>query len=352
MNNKKLQNALNNIDQKIIEDAVTYKKDRPPVVSTLIVTLAVLSVAALPVSLLVTPLFIRSPGSGSDTRAESEYAHISDTEPVTDEITAAETYYYTDTDPGTDPMIIEVTNEPEDSEIITTEYKTAETTAEPKDTETAPNDITEPENTPEIVTETVPEQTEISADTIPEETEISTDIITEETEPVTDTEPETEAVSETDVVTEPLPELTDEGQPARHLIIKADKVKSSPSDTVQVGIRLIDNTAVSSIKLSLTFDNRLTLTGAKYDIFDPEDDTAQIFYPEDLNAQPVTLNWVSSGDEVRGDCTYATLTFKVSDDAQGDLFVNIKAKRDDIYDINLENVPYETVNGYVRVQKA
>ena len=64
------------------------------------------------------------------------------------------------------------------------------------------------------------------------------------------------------------------------------------------------------------------------------------------------LNWLTATGEVKGDAVYATVTFKVADDAEPGTVLPITATvdPDDVYDINVENVAFALADGGVTVR--
>ncbi len=154
---------------------------------------------------------------------------------------------------------------------------------------------------------------------------------------------------------------------ADKLTIKIDTVEAKPGDTVDVKIDLVNNATVSSVCLTVSWPKGLTLTNANYDIYNPKDKSAMVNEPdevdEDYNAvwtgvtSPFVFNWVSGKSEVKDDCTFVTLTFKVADDAEGELAVTAEAKNglgnnDYPFDKDGNTIPFEIVNGAVKTPEA
>lgn len=154
---------------------------------------------------------------------------------------------------------------------------------------------------------------------------------------------------------------------ADKLTIKVDTVEAKPGDTVDVKIDLVNNVTVSSVCLTVSWPKGLTLTNANYDIYNPKDKSAMVNEPdevdEDYNAvwtgvtSPFVFNWVSGKSEVKDDCTFVTLTFKVADDAAGELAVTAEAKNglgnnDYPFDKDGNTIPFEIVNGAVKTPEA
>ena len=118
-------------------------------------------------------------------------------------------------------------------------------------------------------------------------------------------------------------------------------------ETIQVTVSLENNPGLASAILNVSFDTSiLTLQSVEYN-------TAmggQTVYPQNMNS-PVTLYWVSPFADMSEDCVFATLTFKVSENAkEGDnTKVNISYDADNVYNLAEENVALNVKPGTVTV---
>ena len=134
-------------------------------------------------------------------------------------------------------------------------------------------------------------------------------------------------------------------------------------DEVELKIKLINNVAISSVKIQLKYDPKLSLVTeinkkgkvvpkVVFDIYDPDDYSASKSCVFDEESRLISLNWVSAEDEVRGDTTYATITFKVADNARTGEFLPVIVDfidEENIFDINQQNVDFVVINGGVDV---
>ena len=117
--------------------------------------------------------------------------------------------------------------------------------------------------------------------------------------------------------------------------------------SAEVRIVILDNPGIAGAKFSITFDDRLTLIGAKEGTaFAELDYTA----PASM-ASPCPFNWDSLDAESSLDGTVLTLTFSVSESVEvGDeLEIGISYVYGDIYDAKLNSLQIVTVNGTLTV---
>ena len=131
-----------------------------------------------------------------------------------------------------------------------------------------------------------------------------------------------------------------------------------PGEEVDVKIRLENNTTISSLKMVLSYDEKLSVVTnngkpvVTYDVFDPTDDSAMIETTLNASENKITLNWMTVDGEIKdASVTYATVRFKVADDAKPGSFLPITAKIDqnDVFDSNWQNVDFYLINGYVDI---
>lgn len=128
------------------------------------------------------------------------------------------------------------------------------------------------------------------------------------------------------------------------IIIESKKATAGESITVTISLK--NNPGIASLKLKVAYDPSLTLTEVVYN-------TAfggQFQQPQRLS-NPVTLNWYNGAANSEGDWLYATLTFIVSDNADGGSTAIISAtyNPDDVYDITETNIPFAVINGTITV---
>ena len=136
-------------------------------------------------------------------------------------------------------------------------------------------------------------------------------------------------------------------------------VEAYAGTEVAVCIRLVNNKAISSLKLSVSYDEKLSVTKSSsgraritFDIRDPED--SSVFTQADVHEdeRTIDLNWVSGTSEVTGDCIFATIKFKVSKEAENGEFLPVTVAAinpNDVFDIDFNNIPFNVINGGVDV---
>ena len=156
-----------------------------------------------------------------------------------------------------------------------------------------------------------------------------------------------------------------EGEPEPDMDIIIDgadgEVEAAPGETAQVRIRLENNPGISSLRAVLNWSDKLILTDARYDIYDESDRASMINTPgtdgsgnvawEGVSS-PYVFNWLTAERIVSGDAVYATLTFRVSEDAQDGefLYVSAEAEQRDVFSGLNTDVPFGIINGGVTVK--
>ncbi|MBO4733316.1 MAG: hypothetical protein J5662_02445, partial [Clostridia bacterium] len=121
-------------------------------------------------------------------------------------------------------------------------------------------------------------------------------------------------------------------------------------NTVDVKISLKNNPGISSMKLVVTYGSGLTLKSpVVYDICDENNPDMPFAMQPASFESPVTLNWVSPLAEKTGDTVYATLTFEIAADAEGDQDITVFYNPKDVFNANEESVAFAVTNGKVTV---
>ncbi|HAZ91002.1 MAG TPA: hypothetical protein DCX21_03410, partial [Eubacterium sp.] len=127
--------------------------------------------------------------------------------------------------------------------------------------------------------------------------------------------------------------------------IIVDSVKASKGNTVKVNISLKNNPGIIGLMFKVGFGTNLTLMDIEYS----SQYTEGGMISESLN-NPVMLCW-ESVDGSKSDGLFATLTFRINDDAVYGSYeeINVTFNPDDIYDSDTINVPTTVINGGVSV---
>lgn len=117
--------------------------------------------------------------------------------------------------------------------------------------------------------------------------------------------------------------------------------------TVDVNLLVVNNPGIAGAKLTISYDENLTLLDAvSGDTFADLDYTRPGVY-----TSPCNFNWDSESAEVGEDGVLLTLTFQVSEDAAANekLDVNVSYRYGHIYNAELESIAFDMVSGYVSV---
>lgn len=121
---------------------------------------------------------------------------------------------------------------------------------------------------------------------------------------------------------------------------------ATKGETKDITIDIVNNPGVASIKLEVTFPSDLTLTAVAYNNAGLGGMSQA---PQKLTS-PVTLNWFNGGADTNGDMNYATLTFKVADDAAtGDKDITATYEQRNVYNIAEQDVVFTITNGKITV---
>lgn len=119
---------------------------------------------------------------------------------------------------------------------------------------------------------------------------------------------------------------------------------SAGGKKAEVKIAVKNNPGISSLNIKVDYDESLQLKDVDYN----NELKGQSMKPGQKES-PVTLTWVSPFEDVKDDWTFATLYFDISEDATGDLPVNITYNTENIYNMKEENVYFDVVNGAVAI---
>lgn len=120
---------------------------------------------------------------------------------------------------------------------------------------------------------------------------------------------------------------------------------ADPGATVSITISIVNNPGVASARLFVSFDSSLTLESITYG----ENIGGMTQLPQKYTS-PVVLNWISAFVELKTDEIYATLVFRVSNDATGGNHpITLKYDEDDVYNFKEDNVYFGIENGGIFV---
>lgn len=119
-------------------------------------------------------------------------------------------------------------------------------------------------------------------------------------------------------------------------------------DTVSVDIRLVNNPGIAGASFDVEYSSDLTLTGVRWGYaISAAGSTAT----SQTMQSPYRLMWVGGTRMFSSDDIYATLTFKISNDARENTFASVRIiyDEDEVFDINDNNVPCNIVNGGISI---
>ncbi len=157
-----------------------------------------------------------------------------------------------------------------------------------------------------------------------------------------DTAPETEA--EFIVSFEPAETLPAIYNPA---FVLGRAVVQNGSKNVPISVEVKNNPGIASVGLTISFDKAISLKKIEYnDLIG-----GNYMLPPEMS-NPVKLLWINPIADKTDDFLLATLYFDVADNAAvGPHQIAMVFDEDDIYDINMNNVPFEAINGAINVEK-
>ncbi|MBR2319364.1 MAG: hypothetical protein IKA50_01090 [Clostridia bacterium] len=130
------------------------------------------------------------------------------------------------------------------------------------------------------------------------------------------------------------------------LTLTVSEAAAAPGEEVSVNVSVTDNPGLASLKFNVAYDSALTLTKVEFNSAFGSMVTAPEPYK---NPEPITM--ISPLSDVTANGVFATLTFKVAQDAPAGLAaVSITYDAADIFDGNYDEVPIIVVNGGVTVE--
>ena len=129
-------------------------------------------------------------------------------------------------------------------------------------------------------------------------------------------------------------------------IIVESKMAAAGS-TVDVNLLVANNPGIAGAKVTISYDEKLTLVEAvSGEVFDELDYTRPGVYES-----PCNFNWDSESAEVHDDGIILTLKFQISEEAQANekLDITITSRYGYIYNANLDSLAFDLVSGSVSV---
>ncbi|MBR2466996.1 MAG: leucine-rich repeat protein [Clostridia bacterium] len=130
------------------------------------------------------------------------------------------------------------------------------------------------------------------------------------------------------------------------MTVSASETWGAPGDSVKINVNLENNPGIASMKIFVAYDEYLTLTAVEFD----SDFGAYVTAPEPF-ANPQPLSYINPTSETTAVGTFATLTFKIAENAPDNYNATIRITCDEenIFDENYDPVAVETKDGFVTV---
>ncbi len=136
-------------------------------------------------------------------------------------------------------------------------------------------------------------------------------------------------------------------EPSQTTQITASSMYAAAGGTVQVDIGVSNNPGIAGAKITVAYDERLTLTeavsGEAFSVLD--------YMPAGTFVSPCNFTWDSENTQTEENGTILTLTFQVAEDVDPNevLNVDLTYKYGDIYNLDMEDLTVEMVNGTITV---
>ena len=141
-----------------------------------------------------------------------------------------------------------------------------------------------------------------------------------------------------------------------------EAVEAAAGKLVKIGVTLLHDVEISSLRALISWDEKLELVNAEYDIYNPKDTSSLVYEPEEYDddfnplwstvTNPFPFNWLSAKRVVTGETVpYLTLTFRVSEDAEPGEFLPVTAEinQEDVFVGVGREIPFNLYNGGVTV---
>jgi len=121
------------------------------------------------------------------------------------------------------------------------------------------------------------------------------------------------------------------------------------SNTVKVNVNLLNNPGIASIVADISFDKGLKLVDVEFN--KSELKKCMLTTPEPF-ANPQRLSILNTNANFNYSGTIATLTFQLDNKLQSEdsREIRITYKQGNIFDINMKNIKFETVNGKIIIK--
>lgn len=129
-----------------------------------------------------------------------------------------------------------------------------------------------------------------------------------------------------------------------------DSVTTEQGDNnVAVSVKLKNNPGIASIALDVHYNDEYLVL--KKFTYNTEELKGASTVPFNEFAKPTCLTMVNGSENVTGDITFATLYFDVTNTPVGTYDISVTYDKDNVYDINENNVAFQIVSGSITVRE-
>ena len=136
--------------------------------------------------------------------------------------------------------------------------------------------------------------------------------------------------------------------PSEAMLLTVGTASGKPGDTVEVDIVVANNPGIASLKFDVAYSASLTLEGVEFNSAFGVYATSPTPYK---NPQPLTM--ISPMADITANGVFATLTFKIAEDATvGEHEISVSFREKDIYNANFDDVAMTVTDGSVTVEEA
>ena len=147
---------------------------------------------------------------------------------------------------------------------------------------------------------------------------------------------------------DPTPDPTPDPEPTDAMLLTVGSATGAAGETVEVDVTVANNPGIASLKFDIAYSEGLILEGIEFNPAFGAYATSPTPYK---NPQPLTM--ISPLADITVNGVFATLTFKIADDATaGDHEISVSFRAKDIYNANFDDVAMTVANGSVTVAEA
>ena len=130
-------------------------------------------------------------------------------------------------------------------------------------------------------------------------------------------------------------------------VFEVEDVRGQVGQIVDVAVMIKGNPGIISTQLELEYDN----TALELLSVESNEAFSEIATIGPIENNPIVINWTNGTDSnVYDNGTFAILKFKINDNAEeGKYDITISYSEEDVFDFELNNIPFEVKNGQIQV---